>query len=78
MKIQLHLGKQSLYDFKVSRITILIKVYEGFCNSDKLAIRSLHVHSDTEYRPIESPVSHLLQNLVQSVVLRATTLFTIG
>ena len=36
------------------------------------------MHSDTEYRPIEFPVSHLLQNLDQSVAFRATTLFTIG
>ena len=35
------------------------------------------MHSDTEYRPIEFPVSHLLQNLDQSMAFRATTLFTI-
>ena len=42
------------------------------------AIRSILMHSDIEYRPIEFPVSHLLQKLGQSVVFRTTTLFTIG
>ena len=36
------------------------------------------MHSDTGYRPIELPVSHLLQNLDQSVAFRATTLSTIS
>ena len=36
------------------------------------------MHSDTEYRPIELPVSHLLHNLDESMAFRATTLFTIG
>ena len=36
------------------------------------------MYSDSEYSPIEFPVSHLLQNLEQSVAFRATTLFTIG
>ena len=36
------------------------------------------MHSDTEYMPIEFPVSHLLQNQDQSVAFRTTTLFTIG
>ena len=44
----------------------------------QLVIRSFLVHSDTEYRPIEFPVSHLLQNLDQSVAFCATSLFTIG
>ena len=41
-------------------------------------IRSFLLHSDTEYSPIELPVSHLFQNLEQSVAFRTTTLFTIG
>ena len=46
-------------------------------------IRIFLVHSDTEYRPIEFLVSHLLQNLEHNwpstpVAYRATTLFTIG
>ena len=36
------------------------------------------MHSDTEYRPIESPVSHLLPNFDQSVAFCATTQLTIG
>ena len=32
-----------------------------------VTIRSFLVHSDTEYRPIEFAVSHLWQNLDQSV-----------
>ena len=44
----------------------------------QLSIRSFLVHSDTEYRPIEFPVSHILLNLDQSVAFRTTTLFTIG
>ena len=36
------------------------------------------MHLDTEYGPIESPVSHFLPNLDQSVAFRATSLFTIG
>ena len=45
---------------------------------DKRYIRSFLVHSDTKYRPIEFPVSHLWQNLDQSVAFHATTLFTIS
>ena len=36
------------------------------------------MHSDTENRPIEFPVSHLMLNLDQSVAFRATTLLVIG
>ena len=35
------------------------------------------MQSDTEYRPIELPVSHLLQNLDQSAAFHAATLSTI-
>ena len=42
------------------------------------SIGSFLVHSDTEYRPIEFPVSHPLQNWDQSMAFRATTTFTIG
>ena len=54
--------------------TLMTRRETFFCNN----IRSFLVHSDTEYRPIESPVLHLLPNLDQSVAFRATTLFTIS
>ena len=43
-----------------------------------LACNIRSFHSDAEYRPIDFPVSHLLQNLDQSVAFCATTPFTIG
>ena len=43
-----------------------------------LRFRSIFVPSDTEYRPIESLVSHVLPNLDQSVAFCARTLFSIG
>ena len=36
------------------------------------------MHLESEYRPIEFPVSHRMQNLDQSVAFCATTLFTFG
>ena len=61
------------WDVRPEAITLRYGILSG-----ALLIRSFLVHSDTEYRPIEFPVSHLLQNLDQSGAFRATTLFTIG
>ena len=65
--------KVNLVDFWNTKST---KWYKW--TGEAITIRRFLVHSDTEYRPIEFPVSYLLQNLDQSLAFHATTLFTIG